>query len=147
MHTLCQDLAAIWRRTIPLAAAMGVEIEAFDADELVVRAALAPNVNLHGTAFAGSLYSICALTGWGLLWLELRARGLDPGIVLAKASIGYRRAVAEAITCRCHFDAAAQAPQVERLLDTGRSSFVLECAVAAGGRRAVRFDGEYAVKL
>lgn len=147
MSTLIHDLQSIWREQVPLATAMGVEIERYADDELVVRAALAPNVNLHGTAFAGSLYSVCALAGWGTTWLQLRGRNLDGRIVLAEGRITYRRAVTEDIVCRCRFDPAEQLANLEQLAKTGSGLFPLLCGVDAGGRRAVRFEGEYSVRI
>ena len=147
MHTHCAELESLWRQGIPLTTAMGLTVGRFAGDELEVRAPLAPNVNVHGTAFAGSLYAICALTGWGALWLRLRARALDAEIVLAAGSIRYRKAVAEDIVCRCRFDAALQEPNLRELGDTGSAAFKLACTVDAGARRAVSFEGEYAAKL
>jgi thioesterase domain-containing protein len=141
------ELESTWRQGIPLAAAMGIEVVSFADDELVVRAALAPNVNVHGTAFAGSLYSICALAAWGAIWLQLRTRGLDGLIVLSEAHIDYLRPVEQTIICRCRFDTAAQAPNIEQLQATGNGLFPLVSLVEYGGRRAARFEGEYAVKL
>ena len=147
MSMLSDELQAILRTEIPIAAAMGIEIVSFADDELVVRAALAPNVNLHGTAFAGSLYSLCALAGWGMTWLQLRARDLDGNIVLAEGRIAYRKAVSEDLVCRCRFDAEDQLANLEQLQKTGSSLFPLTCSVDVQGRRGVRFEGEYAVKL
>ena len=147
MSTFLPELESAWRRGIPLVAAMGVEIAGYDDDELVLRAALAPNINVHGTGFAGSLYSICTLACWGALWLTLRARGRDAHIVLSEAEIDYRRAVEESIVCRCRFDPETQAPNLAQLETTGSGLFPLTAAIDSGGRRAVRFEGEYAVKL
>jgi thioesterase domain-containing protein len=138
MNELTAELQSIWRREIPLAVAMAIE--------LTVRAALAPNTNVHGTAFAGSLYSICALAGWGALWLQFRARNIAADIVLAEGHIRYRKAVAEQIVCRCRFDPDLQIPNLEQLVRTGSGLFPLTCTVIADTRRAVRFEGEYAVK-
>lgn len=147
MSTIIQELQSIWREQIPLAVAMGVEIERYSDDELVLRAALAPNVNLHGTAFAGSLYSVCALAGWGMTWLQLRGRNFAGRIVLAEGHVTYRRAVAEDLVCHCRFDPAEQLANLEQLAKTGSSLFPLLCRIDAGGRRAVRFEGEYAVRI
>lgn len=147
MSTFLPELESAWRQGIPLVAAMGVEIVSYADDELVLRAALAPNINVHGTAFAGSLYSICTLAGWGSIWLQLRARGTDAHIVLSEAQIDYRRAVDEAIVCRCRFDSDTQAPDLAQLDKTGSGLFPLTVTIESGGRRAVRFEGEYAVKL
>jgi thioesterase domain-containing protein len=146
MNELCTELQAIWHRDIPVAAAMAIEIVGYADDELVVRAALAPNSNVHGTAFAGSLYSICALAGWGVLWLQFRARNIAADIVLAEGHIRYRKAVAEPIVCRCRFDAELQVPNLEQLVRTGSGLFPLTSSVIAETRRAVHFEGEYAVK-
>jgi thioesterase domain-containing protein len=146
MSTLGAELQSIWHAQIPIAAAMGIEVADFSGNELVVRAALPPNVNLHGTAFAGSLYSVCALAGWGMTWLQLRVHQLDGGIVLADGRIAYRRAVAENIVCSCRFDAALHAANLTRLRSGGAASFNLACTIEAEGRRAVLFKGRYAVR-
>jgi thioesterase domain-containing protein len=57
----------------------------------VVRAELEPNINVHGTAFAGSLYAIAALCGWGMTWLQLKTRHIDGSIVIAEGNIRYAR--------------------------------------------------------
>src|SRR5260221_14194186 len=61
---LTSELQATWHRDIPPAAAMAIQVAAYDGRTLTVRAPLAANRNLHGTAFAGSLFSVCVLTGW-----------------------------------------------------------------------------------
>ena len=146
MAALAAQLESIWRREIPLAAALGIEVSGYADGELTVRAALAPNVNLHGTAFAGSLYSIAALAGWGAAWLALRAHALEGQIVLMRAEIQYRRPVAGSIVCKCRFDAALQAQNLDRLRDAGSAVFPLVGTIDAAGRRAVRFAGDYSVK-
>jgi thioesterase domain-containing protein len=147
MSTFLAELESAWRQGIPLVAAMGVEIAGYADDELVLRAPLAPNLNVHGTGFAGSLYSICTLACWGALWLQLRARNRDAHVVLSEGQIDYRRAVEESIVCRCRFDLEAQAPNLAQLEATGSGLFRLTAAIDSGGRGAVRFEGEYAVKL
>ncbi len=85
----CRQLQQIWHQTIPLSAFMQLEIEQFDGNLLTCRAPLAPNKNLHQSMFAGSIYSVLTLTGWGLVWLQLQAQGLNGDIVLADAEIRY----------------------------------------------------------
>ena len=64
---------------------MGIAVAGYDGLTLAVRAPLPPNRNLHGTVFAGRLFSVCALTGWGAVWLALRERGQD-GVIFAADS-------------------------------------------------------------
>ena len=64
------------RGSIPLSDAMQFHIEALSLDAIEVVAPLPPNVNIHGTGFAGSIYSVAVLTGWALCtisWKRLRS--------------------------------------------------------------------------
>ena len=141
-------LERIWHREIPISAAMGIRIVRFANDVLEARAALAPNVNVHGTAFAGSLYAIAALTGWGSVWLALQARGLDGHIVIAEGSIQYLKPVGAEIVARCRFATEDQAHAWQTLGETGKCRFPLDVAVAVAGadEDAARFRGSYAVR-
>ncbi|VDY46783.1 acetyltransferase [Salmonella enterica subsp. enterica serovar Daytona] len=51
------------------------------------------NQNPHHTVFAGSLFSLATLTGWGLIWLMLRERHLGGTIILADAHIRYSKPI------------------------------------------------------
>lgn len=142
----CAELQRAWREGIPVAAAMGVEVASFDGDELVVRAPLAPNINVHGTAFAGSLFSVCVLTCWGAAWLIAKQRGLEGDIVAKSSRIEYRRPVAEPILCRCRFDSDAAARLGAR--DGEHTVTVpLRSAIEARGATAVRFEGAFSVRV
>ena len=103
MDTLCQNLEAIWHEQIPLSKAMTMKIAHFRDHVLTTHAGLAPNVNVHGTAFAGSLYAIQALTGWGMMHLQLKLNDLNASIVIANGQIDYARPVAEDIHVTCGF--------------------------------------------
>lgn len=85
----CTALQQTWHHTIPLSAFMQLTIDQFDGHLLACKAPLAPNKNLHQSMFAGSIYSLLTLTGWGLVWLQLQAAGLQGDIVLADADIRY----------------------------------------------------------
>jgi thioesterase domain-containing protein len=85
----CGTLQQTWHQTIPLSAFMQLSVDQFDGHLLACRAPLPPNKNLHHSMFAGSIYSLLTLTGWGLVWLQLQALGLHGDIVLADADIRY----------------------------------------------------------
>jgi thioesterase domain-containing protein len=142
---LCRELQTTWHRDIPLAAAMAIEVADYDGRTLTVRAPLAPNRNLHGTAFAGGLFSVCVLTGWGAMWLGLKERGAGGLIVVADSHIQYRKAVSGDIVCGCTLEPAALATCMEQLTTSGRTRLPLTCAIDAEGKRAVTFEGTYVV--
>ena len=146
LNDLCTNLQTIWHEQIPLSKAMDMQIVSFVDDTLTCRASLDPNVNVHGTAFAGSLYAVQALTGWGMMHLQLQLHELDASIVIANGNIDYAKPVAEDIVVRCSFGSQIEA--MERLKTSGKGRFQLACEVvlenseAAGG-----FSGLYAVRL
>ena len=86
-----RQLSDTWQQTIPLSQYMQLKISSFDGYRLNCSAPLAPNINLHQTMFAGSIYTLATLTGWGMLYLQL----------LAHAEIRYRRPVTSAPEARC----------------------------------------------
>jgi len=84
---------------IPLSQSMGFEIDELTANSIRVLAPLAPNVNVHGTGFAGSIYSVAVLTGWALCTHIMSLRGMQGDLVVAKAEIKYRAPVTGNIVC------------------------------------------------
>ena len=103
-------------------------------------------MNVHGTAFAGSLYAIQALTGWGMMHLQLKLNALDASIVIASGQINYAKPVAQDIYVRCSF--GEHAGEMTKLKATGKGRFPLTCQVLlADGHPAGEFSGDYAVRL
>jgi thioesterase domain-containing protein len=147
MNTLCAELERTWHEEIPISKAMGIRVGEFANDRLVVRAQLAPNINVHGTAFAGSLYAIAALCGWGMTWLQLKLHAIDGSIVIADGRIHYERPVKSEIVATCRFVAADHAVALARLEADGKTRFPLECLIEANGDVAARFGGDYAVRV
>jgi thioesterase domain-containing protein len=143
---LLRELEETWHRDIPLAAAMRIAVRSYDGRTLTVHAPLAANRNLHGTAFAGSVFSTCVLAGWGAVWLAWREHATNGLIVVADSKIQYRRAVPGELVCACTPDAAAVATALEQFRAGGRASLSLECTIDVGERRAVTFAGTYVVQ-
>jgi thioesterase domain-containing protein len=143
---LVAELQATWHRDIPPAAAMAIGVAGYDGTTLEVGAPLAANRNVHGTAFAGSLFSICVLAGWGAVWLALRRHALSGLIVVADSRIRYRRAVASDVRCRCTVEPAAAAAAAAALGANSRAELALACTIESGGKLAVAFEGTYVVQ-
>jgi thioesterase domain-containing protein len=102
--TALQD---VWYETIPLSKAMNIKISYFDGAELITHCDGGFNKNLHNTMFAGSIYTLATLSGWGWVYLQLQQQQLKGDIVLAKAEIkyhapiagiGYAKVVAESVS-------------------------------------------------
>jgi thioesterase domain-containing protein len=86
---------------IPLTQAMGFSIESLDSNHITVKAILENNINVHGTAFAGSLNNICTLALWGLVTTRLPE---NASLVLADSSIRYIKPVTADLAANCSID-------------------------------------------
>lgn len=139
---------AFIERHLPAATGMGIEVVDYDGHRLRCRAPLSLNYNDKLTAFGGSLYVLCVLTGWGMVYLRTRERGLDGDLVVSRGEIEYRAPVAgEFFTAVCDAPAAAEWETFFHTAEThGRARIALASAIEIDGRPAVRFRGEYAIK-
>lgn len=144
--TALQRLGTTWHQEIPLTRAMALEPLSWQDGTLTVAADLAPNVNVHGTAFAGSLYSVAALSGWGLVHLELEAAEVVGSIVIADGRIRYQRPVTERIVARCTLAASDRDAGLRALAGpAGKARFTLTSVIECEGRPAAEFEGVFAV--
>ncbi len=91
----CQELQQTWHDTIPISHTMGIRIHQYTGEVFETRALLNPNINLHGTMFAGSVFSLATLTGWGLVHLWLLSEKLEGSIVLGDGNIHYHKPVTQ----------------------------------------------------
>ncbi|RUO29204.1 GNAT family N-acetyltransferase [Aliidiomarina sedimenti] len=91
----CHELQQTWQQRIPISDAMGIRIFQYTGREFECRALLARNINVHDTMFAGSIYSLATLTGWGMVQLQLQEKALQGGVVLAEGSIKYLKPLGE----------------------------------------------------
>jgi thioesterase domain-containing protein len=105
---------------IPLTRHLGAVVEAYDGASIRLAAPLAPNLNHRSTAFGGSLSALAILSGWTLLHLNLRARGIDAQIVIQRSELDFDEPLAEDFSATSTLPAAAD---WERFLRTlGRHS-------------------------
>lgn len=93
--SLLKELIETWHQTIPVSEFMQISPLGYRENQLMVTAPLPPNINLHQTMFAGSIYTLATLTGWGMLWLQQRLAGVNGDIVLADGHIRYLAPIAK----------------------------------------------------
>jgi thioesterase domain-containing protein len=139
----CNQLCTTWQQTIPLSQFMQLSITRFDGNELRCDAPLAPNINLHQTMFAGSIYALATLTGWGMLYLQLQALGVHGDQVLAEGNIKYLKPVAAEPQARC---ALQHCIGDLNALQQGRKVMQhIKVQVFSANELAAEFSGRYAV--
>jgi thioesterase domain-containing protein len=126
------ELEALIRTHIPLSRALDFGVASLDDGSITVRAPLEPNINIHGTAFAGSLYALGMLSAWGLCTHLLRRSGVDADLVVTEATIRYRRPVSGPILCRCEVAPEAAAAFVSGVVREDRATLTLSVTIGDG---------------
>jgi thioesterase domain-containing protein len=124
------------RRAIPLSEAMQFSIRGLSMDAIEVAAPLEPNINIHGTGFAGSIYSLGVLTGWALCTHIMDELGIEAELVVARAEIRYRAPVNGELECSCACSAAQRESFQQGVATVGKGKLVLDVEVG-GDRQAV----------
>ncbi|WBA14655.1 bifunctional GNAT family N-acetyltransferase/hotdog fold thioesterase [Salinivibrio proteolyticus] len=137
----CAELQTRWQHQIPISDKMGVKITQFTGYRFEVCANLNANLNPHHTMFAGSIFSLATLAGWGMVWLLMKERQLSADIVLADSHIRYRRPVAERPRASVSLDSLSG--DLDRLENGRRARVTLEVAFFSGDEQAGVFTGTY----
>jgi thioesterase domain-containing protein len=144
-----EPLAAQFERQlladIPLARAMQLRIDGWDGDCLSLAAPLAPNINDKGCAFGGSLASLMTLAGWGLIVLQLRARGLRCDVYVQDSAIRYLAPIWTDFVTQARLAEGESWDAFFAMLDQrGRGRLRTICRVAsADGADAVTFEARF----
>lgn len=152
---LCQQLEATIHQEIPISRFMGVHVLHYEPGTLTIAADFTPNINGHKTAFAGSLYSLCALSGWGLATLETQIHSAAAEIVVAKGNIKYAQPVQdEPIIARAKLNGDSN-DIFSQFATNRKARMEIESIIMAGStppdtmvgnaKAAVLFTGHYAL--
>ncbi|MBV1879438.1 MAG: thioesterase domain-containing protein [Pseudomonadales bacterium] len=129
---------------IPISADMGVTVDSYDGTTLVIRAPLSNNINHQQSAFGGSLFSLTAMAGWGMLQLKLCELKIAANTVVAGGEVNYALPVFEELICRCALP--DNYPEfVARLENKGKASITLSADIILQNQAAMSFSGRYVV--
>lgn len=137
----CQELQQCWVEQIPISEKLGIRIAQFTGYRFEVTALLNANLNPYDTMFAGSVFSMAALSGWGMVWLLMKERHLTASIVLAEGNIRYQKPIDTKPRALVSLDSLSG--DLDRL-ETGRRARVkLEVEIYSGDEFAGVFSGTY----
>ncbi|CAK9886904.1 MAG: hypothetical protein XXXJIFNMEKO3_03354 [Candidatus Erwinia impunctatus] len=139
----CGQLQQAWYDHIPLSEKMGVRIIQYTGHQFITTMPESGNRNLNHTLFAGSLFSLATLTGWGLIWLLLRERHLGGNIILADAHIRYSQPVTgrpEAVA-----DLGSLSGDLDRLARGRKARVQLKVSLSGDAGCGAVFEGVYMV--
>lgn len=140
---LTQELQDTWHNTIPMSKAMNLAIGYYDQQSLITHCDIAFNKNLHHTMFAGSIYTLATLTGWGWVYLQLKHEQLVGDIVLADADIRYLQPIKGAAFATTSIDQVSG--KLATLNKGKKARFSLSVNVMSGDKVAAVFNGVYVV--
>lgn len=132
-------LEARIRGGIPISAGMDFRVRELATTHIRVSGGGPENVNVHNTAFAGSLYAICTLAAWGLVNSRLPD---DAALVLAEGRIRYRAPVVGEILAECRVDAGVMQGFLGELRDRGRARIELDVRIDGATGAAVQYACE-----
>lgn len=141
--TISEQLVDTWHKTIPLSKAMNMQVSYYNGKQCYTSCDLAFNKNLHNTMFAGSIYTLATLTGWGWVHMQLATNNLSGDIVLADANIKYLAPVAGAgtgYTCAENTNG-----DINLLVTKGKARIHVDVDICCGDKVAAKFSGKYVV--
>jgi thioesterase domain-containing protein len=146
---LAEQLQQTWHQTIPLSKAMNIELCYYNGQYLITSCAQAFNKNLHNTMFAGSIYSLATLTGWGWVYMQLEHMNekmlikIHSDTVLADGKIRYLSPITGFAHAKTSID--LNSSNIEVLAAGKKARFDVKVEVFNGDKLAAVFTGRYVV--
>ncbi|WP_133470687.1 bifunctional GNAT family N-acetyltransferase/hotdog fold thioesterase [Paraglaciecola marina] len=137
----CKLLQETWHDTIPISEQMGIKLHQYTGRTLESRASLNKNINLHGTMFAGSIFSLATLTGWGMIFLQLKEKALEGEIVLGDGNIHYHKPITMQPRAICNIESLSG--RFETLLKNKKCHIQLSVAILDGDKAVAEFIGDF----
>ncbi|RWX53546.1 bifunctional GNAT family N-acetyltransferase/hotdog fold thioesterase [Photobacterium chitinilyticum] len=137
----CQELQDLWQCQIPISEKMGVRISQYTGYRFEVSALINANLNPSESMFAGSIFTMATLAGWGFVWMLLKERKLEADIVLADSHIRYVAPVKE--RPRAVASVESLSGDLDRLASGRKGRVVVEVSVYSGEQLASTFTGTY----
>ena len=131
-------------QAIPLTEAMQVDQLNFDGCNLSISAPLIPNINDKGTGFAGATSGLLTLSGWALITLWLKSRGIEAEVMIAKSELIYVAPIKERFTAQVNLpESEVMAIFWQRFEERGRARLPLEAFLGDKKSPLLRLKGEY----
>ncbi|QBG35804.1 bifunctional GNAT family N-acetyltransferase/hotdog fold thioesterase [Litorilituus sediminis] len=140
---LVTQLEQTWHDTIPVSKAMNIQISHYDRAKLITHCDPEFNKNLHNTMFAGSIYTLATLTGWGWVYLQLAQEKLTGDIVLANADIRYHAPIHGIANAEVDFEEVSG--DLQTLAEGKKAKMALTARLFCGDKVAATFNGTFYV--
>lgn len=137
------ELKQVWHNTIPVSKHMQIHPASLVDEQFTVCADRSANINLHNTMFAGSIYTLATLTGWGWVHLLVKKEQLQGDIVLADADIRYKAPLHGQPFAKIKREHTSG--KIEILSKGRRARIQVQVDVLDGDKVVATFNGKYVV--
>lgn len=137
----CQELQELWQYQIPISDKMGIKISQYTGYRFEVSALINANLNPSEFMFAGSIFTMATLAGWGFIWMLIKERKLEADIVLVDSHIRYVSPVKE--RPRAVVSVETLSGDFDRLAAGRKGRVIVEVNVYSGETLASTFTGTY----
>ncbi len=141
------EITAYVHEHIPITGSLGARVEHYDGQSVRLAAPLAPNLNHRATAFGGSLSAIAILSGWVLLYLQLRELGIPNRLVIQRSAIEFEAPVDGDFSATATLPGAAAWSRFLKTLSRHHAARVtvsstIACSSGVGGRHEGTYVAE-----
>jgi thioesterase domain-containing protein len=137
------DFTTFLQERIPLVRAMELRVAICEPARVIIAAPLAPNLNLHGTAFGGSLAALGILAGWAMLHHALLGERIDAALVVRHSELDYLKPGTDELLAESRRPAAGWQSFVDGLRSGRRADLAVESVVRSAGVDVLRVRGRY----
>ena len=130
--------------SIPLTRALGVKVKIASPARVLLECPLEPNVNLHGTAFGGSIVALATVTGWLWIHVYMRERKQTPKLVISESTMQYMNPVTGSFSAELRAPSDAVINSFTQTFDRrGSARIELTVSVLSDGEEVGLFKGTY----
>lgn len=146
MENISHKLTEFLEAHVPATQYMGFQLNEYNGHALSLSAPLEPNINDKQTAFGGSLFSLCVMCCWGMIYLKTQEKNIQCNQVVTESNISFLAPVDGKIIATCTSPSDDDLREFfERFETRGRSKISLTAEVQCNGNTAVQFSGQYAI--
>ena len=130
--------------SIPLTHALGLKVRFASPERVLLECPLEPNINLHGTAFGGSIVALATITGWLWIHVFMRERKQSPKIVISESHMEYINPVTGMFSAELRSPSDAVVRAFMQGFDRrGSARIDLKVSVLSEGEEVGLFKGTY----
>lgn len=138
-------------KTVPISSLMQIEAGGDVGKNscfFSLKAPLSTNQNDKNTAFAGSIYSLAALTGWSYLSLLLEENSIDAFGVLYKAEVKYQKPILTDFQSICPLLSDKEKKRIfSELKEQKKTRVLLNIDIVSDNDKKAYFSNLYVLKL